>query len=58
MRFSASVPGVRRLITLVMAEVVVDLSVPHALLASSMGTNFLRGLAWLGPFGSLYLGSL
>ena len=30
---------------LVMAEVVVDFRVPHTLLASSMGTSFLRGLA-------------
>ena len=36
--------------TLVISEVVVDLSVPHTLLASSMGTNFLRGLTWLGVF--------
>ena len=39
--------------TLVISEVVVDLSVPHTLLASSMGTNFHRGLTWLGVFALL-----
>ena len=48
-RFSARVPGVR---CLVIAELVVDHIIPHSLLASSMGTNFFRGLVRLEMFGS------
>jgi len=51
-RFSASVPEKRHLIALVMAEVVVDFSVPHILLASSMGTSFFRELLQPVVFGS------